>query len=67
MPELRRDKAAILAARMDELLKELAAFTDGEEDLIEDGAESDPEYIDALSEAATLLDRACVQMARVDD
>jgi hypothetical protein len=39
---------------------------DEEEDRIEDGAENDPEYIDALSEAALLLDRACIQMSRVD-
>lgn len=65
MPELRRDKAAILAGRMDELLRELAAFTDGEEDLIEDGAESDPEYIDALADACLALDSACIAMGRI--
>jgi hypothetical protein len=52
---------------MAQLLQELSAFVDGEEDRIEDGAENDPEYIDALSEAAVLLDKACIQMSRVDD
>ena len=65
MAELRRNKAAIFAARMEELLKELAAFTDGEEDLIEEGAESDPEYIDALADACLALDHACIAMGRI--
>ena len=64
---LRYDEAIRLEWRLNELLQELSAFVDEEEDAIEDGAEPDPEYIDALSEAAVLLDRACVQMSRVDD
>lgn len=67
MAELRYSRAIELEWKLNELLQELSAFVDGEEDRIEDGAEPDPDYIDALSEAATLLDRACVQMARVDD
>ena len=66
-PSLRYSEAIALEWKMAQLLQELSAFVDGEEDRIEDGAEPDPEYIDALSEAAVLLDRACVQMARVDD
>ena len=65
MAQLRYGKAAVLASRMDELLRELAAFTDGEEDLIEDGAESDPEYIDALADACLSLDQACIAMGRI--
>ena len=52
---------------MARLLQKLSAFVDGEEDRIEDGAEDDPDYINALSDACILLDRACIQMARVDD
>lgn len=64
---LRYSEAIALEWKMAQLLQELSAFVDAEEDAIEDGAENDPEYIDALSEAAILLDRACIQMARVDD
>ena len=67
MRSLRYSEAIQLEWKMAQLLQELSAFVDGEEDRIEDGAESDPDYIDALSEAAVMLDRACVQMARVDD
>ena len=68
MPKsLRYSEAIELEWKMAQLLQELSAFVDEEEDRIEDGAENDPDYIDALSEAALLLDRACVQMARVDD
>lgn len=66
-PSLRYSEAIALEWKMADLLQELSAFVDGEEDRIEDGAVPDPEYIDALSEAAVLLDRACVQMSRVDD
>ena len=66
-PSLRYSEAIALEWEMARLLQKLSAFVDGEEDRIEDGAENDPEYIDALSEAAVLLDKACVQMARVDD
>ena len=66
-PSLRYSEAIELEWKMADLLQELSAFVDGEEDRIEDGAEPDPDYIDALSEAAVLLDKACVQMARVDD
>ena len=68
MPKsLRYSEAIELEWKMAQLLQELSAFVDEEEDRIEDGAENDPDYIDALSEAAILLDRACIQMARVDD
>lgn len=68
MPKsLRYSEAIELEWEMARLLQKLSAFVDEEEDRIEDGAENDPEYIDALSEAALLLDRACIQMARVDD
>ena len=65
--QLRYSEAIELEWEMARLLQKLSAFVDEEEDRIEDGAENDPEYIDALSEAAVLLDRACIQMARVDD
>lgn len=67
MKQLRYSEAIELEWKMAQLLQELSAFVDEEEDRIEDGAENDPEYIDALSEATLLLDRACIQMARVDD
>ena len=68
MPKnLRYSEAIELEWEMSRLLQKLSAFVDEEEDRIEDGAENDPDYIDALSEAALLLDRACIQMARVDD
>ena len=65
--QLRYSEAIALEWKMADLLQELSSFVDAEEDAIEAGAEPDPEYIDALSEAAVLLDKACVQMARVDD
>ena len=64
---LRYSEAIALEWKLNELLQEFSAFVDEEEDRIEDGAENDPDYIDALSETAILLDRACVQMARVDE
>ena len=64
---LRYDEAIKLEWKLNELLQELSAFVDEEEDRIEDGAEDDPDYINALSDACILLDRACIQMARVDD
>lgn len=66
-PSLRYSEAIALEWKMAQLLQELSAFVDAEEDAIENGAEDDPDYIDALSEAATLLDKACIQMSRVDD
>ena len=66
MKQLNYSRAEILRGRIADILQEMASFTDAEEDRIEDGAEPDPEYIDALSEAAVLLDRACIQMSRVD-
>lgn len=63
---LRYSEAIELEWEMARLLQKLSSFVDEEEDRIEDGAEPDPEYIDALSEAALLLDRACIQMSRVD-
>ena len=68
MPKsLRYSEAIELEWKMAQLLQELSAFVDEEEDRIEDGAEDDPDYINALSDACILLDRACIQMARVDD
>ena len=67
MKQLRYSEAIELEWEMARLLQKLSAFVDEEEDRIEDGAENDTEYINALSEAAILLDRACIQMARVDD
>ena len=64
---LRYSEAIALEWKMAQLLQELSAFVDAEEDAIEDGAEDDPDYINALSDACILLDRACIQMARVDD
>lgn len=66
MPKsLRYSQAEILRGRIVDLLQELAAFTDGEEDLIEDGAEGDPEYIDALADACLALDSACISLERI--
>ena len=65
-PSLRYSEAIALEWKMAQLLQELSAFVDGEEDRIEDGAEDDPDYINALSDACILLDRACIQMSRVD-
>ena len=68
MPKsLRYSEAIELEWEMARLLQKLSAFVDEEEDSIEDGAEDDPDYINALSDACILLDRACIQMARVDD
>ncbi len=58
-------QAEILRGRVADLLQELASFTDAEEDAVEDGAEPDPEYIDALSDACLLLDQACIAMERI--
>ena len=66
MKQLRYSEAIALEWKMAQLLQELCAFVDGEEDRIEDGAEDDPDYINALSDACILLDRACIQMSRVD-
>ena len=62
---LNYSQAEILRGRVADLLAELARFTDGEEDRIEDGAEPDPAYIDALSDACLLLDQACIAMERI--
>ena len=67
MKQLRYSEAIELEWEMARLLQKLSAFVDEEEDRIEDGADPDPDYIDALSDACILLDRACIQMARVDD
>jgi len=64
---LRYSEAIQLEWKLHDLLQELSAFVDAEEDAIENGAEDDPDYINALSDACILLDRACIQMARVDD
>jgi hypothetical protein len=67
MPKsLRYSEAIELEWEMARLLQKLSAFVDEEEDRIEDGAEDDPDYINALSDACILLDRACIQMSRVD-
>ena len=59
MPKsLRYSEAIELEWEMARLLQKLSAFVDAEEDAIEAGAEPDPDYIDALSEAALLLDEA---------
>ena len=57
-PKLRYDEAIKLHYRLDQLFQELQAFTDAEEDAVEDGADSDPAYIDALAKACLLLDEA---------
>ena len=62
---LNYSQAEILRGRVADLLQELASFTDAEEDAVEDGAESDPEYIDALSDACLLLDQACISLQRI--
>lgn len=66
MKQLRYSEAIELEWEMARLLQKLSAFVDEEEDRIEDGAEDDPDYINALSDACILLDRACIQMSRVD-
>jgi len=66
MPKsLNYSQAEILRSRVADLLQELASFTDAEEDRIEDGAEDDPDYINALSDACILLDRACISLQRI--
>jgi hypothetical protein len=62
MPSLNYSQAEILRGRVADLLQELASFTDVEEDRIEDGAEPDPAYIDALAEACLKLDEACIAL-----
>ena len=65
MRSLNYSRAEILRGRVADLLQELAAFTDGEEDAVEDGAESDPGYIDALADACMALDSACISLERI--
>ena len=65
MRSLNYSRAEILRGRVADLLQELASFTDAEEDAVEDGAESDPEYIDALADACLLLDQACISLHRI--
>lgn len=65
MRSLNYSQAEILRGRVADLLQELASFTDAEEDRIEDGAENDPAYIDALSDACLLLDQACISLQRI--
>ena len=62
MPSLNYSQAEILRGRVADLLRELARFTDAEEDRIEDGAPADPDYIDALAEACLKLDEACIAL-----
>jgi len=62
MRQLDYSRAEVLRGRIADLLQEKAAFTDAEEDRIEDGATPDPSYIDALSEACLKLDEACIAM-----
>ena len=62
---LNYQQAEILRGRIADILQEMATFTDAEEDRIEDGAENDPEYIDALSDACLHLDEACIAMERI--
>jgi len=65
MRSLNYTQAEILRGRVADLLQELASFTDAEEDAVEDGAEDDPDYINALSDACILLDRACISLQRI--
>ena len=65
MRSLNYSQAEILRGRVADLLQELASFTDAEEDAVEDGAEDDPDYINALSDACILLDRACISLQRI--
>ena len=65
MPQLNYSRAEILRGRIADLLQEMAAFTDAEEDRIEDGATPDPSYIDALSEACLKLDEACIALESI--
>lgn len=62
MPRLNYAQAELLRSRIADLLQEMSAFTDAEEDRIEAGAENDPAYIDALSDACLKLDEACIAM-----
>jgi len=64
-PSLRYSEAIELEWKMAQLLQELSAFVDGEEDRIEDGAEPDPDYIDALADACMALDSACISLRRI--
>ncbi len=63
--QLRYSEAIELEWEMARLLQKLSAFVDEEEDRIEDGAEDDPDYINALSDACILLDRACISLQRI--
>ena len=65
MRSLNYSRAEILRGRVADLLQELASFTDAEEDAVEDGAEPDREYIDALADACILLDQACISLQRI--
>ena len=65
MRSLRYSQAEILRGRVADLLQELSAFVDAEEDAIEEGAENDPNYIDALADACMALDSACIAMERI--
>ena len=62
---LHYSKAELLRGRVADLLQELATFTDAEEDAVEDGAEPDREYIDALANACIQLDQACISLQRI--
>ena len=62
MPRLNYAQAELLRGRIADLLQEMSAFTDAEEDRIESGATNDPAYIDALAEACLKLDEACIAM-----
>ena len=65
MRSLNYSKAEILRGRVADLLQELSAFVDAEEDAIEDGADNDPVYIDALADACMALDSACISLERI--
>ena len=65
MRSLNYSKAELLRGRVADLLQELSAFVDAEEDAIEDGAENDPNYIDALADACLALDSACISLERI--
>ena len=65
MKPLNYSRAEVLRGRIADLLQEMSAFADAEEDAVEDGAERDPAYIDALSEACLKLDEACIAMESI--
>ena len=67
MRSLRYSQAELLRGRVADLLQELSAFVDAEEDAIEDGAENDPGYIDALADACLALDSACISLERIGE